>query len=197
MKILVAQLCLTLCDPRDCNPPGSPIHGILQARILECIAIPFSRVSSWPRDPTLVSLTIGRFFTIWATREAQAFYTCFCCCSVAKLCLTLGDPMDCSKPGLPDPHHLWEFAQIHVHWVSVAIQTSHPLTHSSPSAFNLSQHQGKLYRKFAQLKLAMHKRAHRTFFCQRWVLSLKNLLGGLFNRQKLLLTVTSFYVFYF
>ena len=40
------QLCLTLCDPMDCNPPGSPVHGILQARILECVAMPFSRESS-------------------------------------------------------------------------------------------------------------------------------------------------------
>ena len=43
MKVLVTQLCLTLCDPMDCNPPGSSVHGILQARILEGAAIPFSR----------------------------------------------------------------------------------------------------------------------------------------------------------
>ena len=46
VKVLVAQLCLTLCDPMDCSPPGSSVHGILQARILEWIAIPFSRGSS-------------------------------------------------------------------------------------------------------------------------------------------------------
>ena len=44
------QLCLTLCDPMDCSPPGSFIHGILQARILEWVAIPSSRGSSQPRD---------------------------------------------------------------------------------------------------------------------------------------------------
>ena len=44
-----------LCDPMDCSPPGSSVHGILQARILECVAIPFSRGSSRPRDRTLVS----------------------------------------------------------------------------------------------------------------------------------------------
>ena len=48
-----AQSCLTLCDPMDCSPPGSSVHGILQARILEQIAISFSRGSSWPRDWTL------------------------------------------------------------------------------------------------------------------------------------------------
>ena len=50
VKVLVAQLCLTLCDPMDCSPPGSSVHGILQARILEWIAIPFSKGSSQPRD---------------------------------------------------------------------------------------------------------------------------------------------------
>ena len=51
----VAQSCLTLCDPMDCSPPGSSVHGILQARILEWVAISFSRGSSWPRDWTQVS----------------------------------------------------------------------------------------------------------------------------------------------
>ena len=60
------------CDPVDCSLPGSSVHGILQARILEWVAIPFSR-SSLPRDWTWVSCTTGRFFTIWATREALFF----------------------------------------------------------------------------------------------------------------------------
>ena len=47
---LVAQSCLTLCDPMGCSPPGSSVHGILQARILEWVAISFSRGSSRPRD---------------------------------------------------------------------------------------------------------------------------------------------------
>ena len=51
----VIQLCPTLCDPMDCSPPGSSVHGILQARILEWVAIPFSRGSSWPRNQTWVS----------------------------------------------------------------------------------------------------------------------------------------------
>ena len=55
VKVLVVQLCLTLCDPMDCSSPGSSVHGILQARILEYVAIPFSRGSSQPRDQTQVS----------------------------------------------------------------------------------------------------------------------------------------------
>ena len=62
---LVAKSCLSLCDPMNYSPPGSSIHGILQARILEWVAIPFSWVSSQPRDRTQVSSIAGRFFTSW------------------------------------------------------------------------------------------------------------------------------------
>ena len=62
--------------------------------------------------------------------------------SVAQLCPTLCNPMDCSIPGLPVHHQLQEFTQTHAHWVGDAIQPSHPLLSPSPPAFNLSQHQG-------------------------------------------------------
>ena len=65
VKMLVAQSCSTLCNPTDCSPPGSFVHGILQARILECVAISYSREPSTPRDRTQVSCIAGRFFTIW------------------------------------------------------------------------------------------------------------------------------------
>ena len=65
-----AKLYRTLCEPMDCSPPGSSVHGILQTRIVEWVAIPFSRGSSRPRDQTQVYCIAGRFFTIWATREA-------------------------------------------------------------------------------------------------------------------------------
>ena len=64
VKVLVTQSCLTLCDLMDCSPPGSSLHGILQARILEWVAIPLSRGSSPPRDQTQVSCTAGRFLTV-------------------------------------------------------------------------------------------------------------------------------------
>ena len=60
------QACLTLCHPMDYSLPGSSVHGILQARILEWIAILFSRGFSQPRDPTQVSCIAGGFLTIWA-----------------------------------------------------------------------------------------------------------------------------------
>ena len=59
-----------LCNPMDCRPPGSSVHGVLQARILEWVAIPFSRGSSWPRNRTQLSCIAGRCFTVWVTREA-------------------------------------------------------------------------------------------------------------------------------
>ena len=62
----VAQSCPTLCDPMDCSPPGSSVHGILQARVLKWVAVSFSRGSSQPRDQTQVSCIAGRFFTHWA-----------------------------------------------------------------------------------------------------------------------------------
>ena len=70
VKVLVAQSCPTLWPHGLCSPAGSYVHGILQARILDGVAIPFSKRSSWPRDRTWTSHTAGRFFTVWATKEA-------------------------------------------------------------------------------------------------------------------------------
>ena len=89
MCVLVAQLCPTLCNLMVCSPSGSSVHRILQARILEWIAISFSRGSSHPRDRTQVSCTAGRFFTSWATASAA---------KLLQSCLTLCDPMDSSPP---------------------------------------------------------------------------------------------------
>ena len=69
--VLVTQSCPTLCDSVDCSPPGSSVHGILQARILEWVAISYSRGSSWPRNQTWVSCISGRFFTIWAESQLR------------------------------------------------------------------------------------------------------------------------------
>ena len=64
VKVLLTQSCPTLCDPMDYSPPGSSVHRIFQARILECIAISFYTESSWPRDGTWVSCIAGRFFIV-------------------------------------------------------------------------------------------------------------------------------------
>ena len=85
--------CLTLCNPMDCSPPGSSVLGILQARILEWVAMAFTRGSSWPRGWTCISKSValtGGFFTTSVTCEAQI---------VAQQCPTLCNPMDCSPSG--------------------------------------------------------------------------------------------------
>ena len=69
-KVKVSQSCPTLCDPMNCNLPGSSVHWILQARILEWVAVSFSRESSQPRDQTQVSRIAGGFFSIWTAQEA-------------------------------------------------------------------------------------------------------------------------------
>ena len=73
MKWKVSQSCPTICNPMDCSLTGSFVHGIFQTRILEWIAISFSRGSSRPRDWTQVSCTAGRLFTVWAPREAHIY----------------------------------------------------------------------------------------------------------------------------
>ena len=75
VKVLVAQLCLTLCDSMDSSLPGSSVHGILQARIREWVAMPSFWRSSQPRDRTQVAHIAGGFFTVWDTREAQEYWS--------------------------------------------------------------------------------------------------------------------------
>ena len=91
-----------LCKPVDSSPPGISVHGTLQVRIMEWVAISSSRVSSWPRDWThisYVSCIVGGLLTLSY--------------SITKLCPTLCYPMDYSTPGFPVLHYLQEFAQTH------------------------------------------------------------------------------------
>ena len=72
--VLVVQSSITLCDPVDYSLPGSSLHGIFQVRILEWVAIFFSRGSSPPRDRSQVSCIASGLFTVWATRESPVLY---------------------------------------------------------------------------------------------------------------------------
>ena len=87
---------------------------------------------------TLFSVWI---ITVWVTSLHRCLFMSLCC-SVAQSCPTCCDPMDVSTLGLPVSHRLPEFAQVHVHCISDAVQSPHPLMPSFPSALNLSQHQG-------------------------------------------------------
>ena len=129
----VTQLYSTLCYPMDYT-----VHGVLRARILEGVAFPFSRRSSQSRDQTQVSLIAGDSLPA----EPQGKPMCSVqYSSVAQSCLTLCDPMNLSTPGLPVHHQFPEFTQNDIHWVSDAIQPSHPLSSPFPPAPNPSQHQ--------------------------------------------------------
>ena len=116
MKVLVAQSCLTLCNPTPCSSSGSSVDGILQVRILEWVAISFPRGSSWPRDRTHVSCISGRFFTIWATRKVPHSYTknVFMVHLKSKICFTVfffdkygrEERMSTWHYSIWDPHYL-------------------------------------------------------------------------------------------
>ena len=139
----VAQLCPTLCNSMDCSLPGSSVHGIFQERILKWVASSYSRGSSRPRDGSCISwvpaLEGGFFTTVSLEGPFSSISQSFS--SVTQSCLTLCNPMNRSMPGLPVHHQLPEFTQIHVHWVSDAIQPSRLLLSPSPPAPSPSQHQ--------------------------------------------------------
>ena len=83
----------------------------------------FGRDSPSPSTLPPIEASVSREEGGLAIEEA----TKRCCCSVAKSCPTLHDPLDCSTPSFPVPYHLLEFAQVHFHWISDAIKPSHPL----------------------------------------------------------------------
>ena len=90
----VTQLCPTLCNPMDCSLPGSSVHGIFQAIVLEWIAISLSRGSSWPRDRTQVSRIVDRRLTVWAPGKES--------CNFLSSCSVLAPHSMCSVPsGFP------------------------------------------------------------------------------------------------
>ena len=85
-RVLVSQSCPILCNSTNCSPAGASVHGILQFRILEWAAIPFSRGASKSRDLTWVSHTAGGFFTIRAAREALVCPVHCCNCVLSEAC---------------------------------------------------------------------------------------------------------------
>ena len=133
------QLCPTFCDPTDYSLPGSSVHEILQARILEWVTISSSRgiFLTQGSNQSLLHILHRQVGSLPLWSPGKLNDGICCCCSVTQSCPTLWDPMDCSTPGLPVPHHGLEFAQVHVHCISDAVQPSHHLTPSS-SSLNLS-----------------------------------------------------------
>ena len=162
-----AQLCPTLCNPMDCSLPDSSVHEIFQARKLEWFPTLGDLPGSGIEATSPMSLALpGGFFTTAPPQKPQWYLKCGCqnssiritwkllplqvprlhprsqFSSFTQLCPALCNTMDCSTPGFPVHYQLPEFAQTHVHWISDAIQPSHPLSFPSPPIFNPSQHQG-------------------------------------------------------
>ena len=146
VTVLVAQSFLTLCDPMDCHLPGSAVHGNSPGKNAGVGSHSVLRGIFPTQGSNPVSCTGGRFLTIiWTTRKARVhMYICMYLCLLffTQSCLTLCDPMDCSMPGFPVPHHLPELAQTLVYQIGDAIQPSHPMLSPSPPAFYFSQYQG-------------------------------------------------------
>ena len=110
-----------------------------------CCRPPYSTIAEGGRIEAWTELCFLGEITEWANPETSSIdflSSSHQFSSVAQLCLSHCDPMNCSTPGLSVHHQLPEFTQTHVRWVSDAIQPSHPLLSPSPPAFNLSQHQG-------------------------------------------------------
>ena len=149
----VAQSCPTLHDPMECSLPGSSVHGIFRARVLEWGAIAFSfKVKEWKiifhatgnQKKVELDVLISDKTNLkpkMAIRDKEGYSVQFS--SVQSLSrVQLCHPMNRSTPGLPVHHQLPELTQTHAHQVGDAIQPSHPLSSPSPPAPNPSQHQG-------------------------------------------------------
>ena len=134
------QSCVTLRDRMDCSPPGSSVHGILQARMLEWVAISYFRESSWPRDRTFVSCIVRWILNHYTTWEAHPYIS-----SLQFSHLVVSDSLQLrgqQHTRLPYPSPTPLLTQTYAHWVGDAMQQCHPLLSTSPPAFNLSQHEG-------------------------------------------------------
>ena len=145
------QSCMSLCTPRDWSFPGSSVHGILLARILERVAMSSSRGSSWPRDwdPCLLCPALaGWFSTTSATWQAAA-------AKLLQSCLTLCDPMDCSLPG-SSIHGIFQARELE--WVATVF-TWEAIPIKLPMAFVIELEQ--TIKKFVQrqiIKAILRKR---------------------------------------
>ena len=144
--VLVPQSCLTLFNPMDYGPPGSSVHGILQARTLEWVAIVFSRGKIKCKPPTnsVIQLNLILFYFSFSVFLLFLFLLLLPFeVQFSHLVMTSSLQSHGLKHArFPVHHQLQELAQTHVHRVGDAIQPSHPLSSPSPPVFNLPQHQG-------------------------------------------------------
>ena len=117
------QSCPTLCDPMDCRPPGSSVHGILQARIMEWVTMPFSKRSSQPRDRSCVSYVscMGRQVLYHYHHLGRPAAAAAAAAKLLQSCPTLHDPTDGSPPGSPIPGILQART---LEWVAISFSSA-------------------------------------------------------------------------
>ena len=132
---LVTQSCPTLCDPVGCSPPGSSVHGISQARILEWVAISFSRASSQPRDHTQVSCIACCFFTSETSgRPTYQWYACHSSLNGLRFCYSSPSKLT-PQPIVPSLNRLWSLGDVLV--ISFSDLVSHSQPHQGPYHMSL------------------------------------------------------------
>ena len=127
--------CSCLENPRDGEARRAAVYGVAQSRTR------LKRLSSSSSNRFLQELKWYQHAKGLVQSKNSVIASTYCCCSVTWSCLILCNPMDCSTAGLPVPHYLPKFVQVHVHCIGDAIQPFHPLMLSSPSALNLPHHQ--------------------------------------------------------
>ena len=129
------QLCTTLCDPVDCSPPGSSVHGDSPGNNtgVDCYALLQGIFPTQGSNLHLLHLLHWQVGSLPPAPPASVQFSSF-----AQSCPTLCDPMNRSMPGFPVHHQFLESTQTHVHRVGDAIQPSHPLSSPSPPAHNPS-----------------------------------------------------------
>ena len=145
VKVIVARSYLSFCDSMDWSLPDSSVHGILQARKLDWVAIPFSMESSQPRDVTWISYSAVRLFIVWAISKASVTSLCLKVL-VAQSCPTFCDSMNCSPPDSP-VHGIFQSKILE--WVAIPFSRGLPnpgiepgLLHCRKILYRLS-HQGR------------------------------------------------------
>ena len=136
-----SPLSQVFCHAPHSTSPWTCVQWHLRHLVTYLFHVHFPRWTPKVRDHVYGHCAIT-VISLRSHMNKQSLFSSVQCTSFAQLSPTLCNPMDCSTPGLPVHHQLPEFTQTHVHWVSDAIQPSHPWSSPSPPAFNLSQHQG-------------------------------------------------------
>ena len=133
--VLCAKSCPTVCDSMDCSPPGSSVHGILQARTLEWDAMPFSYAHYLYINMYYTLHTINVYYIYYLYIVMHIVYIYFKCVLVFKSCPTVCDSMDCSPPG-SSVHGILQAKALE--WVAISFSIYIFCIHTKPHMYHIS-----------------------------------------------------------